>query len=396
MGLIVLVVSLYILWQIRQLVLLFLTAVILAVALGFLVKKLQRFVPKRSQAVFLSLVLVFSIIIGVFWLIVPSFTDQFQQLATRIIESLQKLDTWFRQLEARLDPRFVQLIPAPNELAKQLQPLANRIFNQGWGFFFNTLGNLLNVLLVFILTLMILANPQPYRQGFIRLFPSFYRRRADEILDGCEDALQGWLVGVLFNMFVIGTLSFVGLLALRVPLALSQAILAAFFTLIPNIGPALSVVVPMAIGFLDAPWKPLAVLLLYFFIQQLETNVLTPLVMARQVSLLPAMTLLAQIFFASIFGFLGLFLALPLTVIAQVLISEILIVDVLDRCKGKEKSGQSLEGTIAEEKLLPATTEISDRIREVIRPPEPPFTTVETDDTPPSLREGYPDSEERA
>jgi hypothetical protein len=53
--------------------------------------------------------------------------------------------------------------------------------------------------------------------------------------------------------------------------------------------------------------------------------------MAQQVSLLPAVTLLSQVFFATFFGFLGLFLALPLTVVGQVWLREVLLEDVLDQ-----------------------------------------------------------------
>jgi predicted PurR-regulated permease PerM len=87
----------------------------------------------------------------------------------------------------------------------------------------------------------------------------------------------------------------------------------------------------MAIALIEAPWKSLAVLILYIAIQQVESNLLTPIVMAQQVSLLPAVTLLAQLFFATFFGFLGLFLALPLTVVGQVWLKEVLIKDILDR-----------------------------------------------------------------
>jgi predicted PurR-regulated permease PerM len=107
--------------------------------------------------------------------------------------------------------------------------------------------------------------------------------------------------------------------------------LAGILTFIPNIGPALSVIPPIAIALLDTPWKALAVLILYILIQQVESNLLTPYVMAQQVSLLPAITLLAQVFFATFFGFLGLFLALPLTVVAQVWLKEVLVKDILDQ-----------------------------------------------------------------
>lgn len=330
--------ALYILWEVRQLVLLLLTAIFLADALSLLVHQLQRWRIQRGPAVLISFALLIAGFVGLFWLIVPSFTEQFEQLAIRLIQSLQRLNEWWLNVESNLDPELVAALPNIDELIAQLPPLIDRALNQGWDFFSNTFNVLLNTLLVLVLTLMILANPQPYRQGFIRLFPSFYRRRVDEILVLCDRDLQGWLIGVAVNMAAIGTLSFMGLLILGIPLAFTQAILAALFTLIPNIGPVMSVIPPVAIAFLDAPWKPLAVLILYVVIQQVESNFLTPYVMAKQVSLLPAVTLLAQVFFASFFGILGLFLALPLTVIGQIWIKEVLLKDVLDRWQKPHQS----------------------------------------------------------
>jgi len=185
---------------------------------------------------------------------------------------------------------------------------------------------------------MMLADPKPYRKGFIRLFPAFYRRRVDEILVACDRDLRGWLTGLLFNMAAIGLLTFIGLLILGIPLAFAQAVLAGIFTLIPNIGPVLSAIPPIAIAFLEDPWKPLAVIILYVVIQQVESNILTPWVMAKQVSLLPAFTLLAQVFVASIFGILGLFIALPLAVIGRVWLEQVLIKDVLEPWRSPKPS----------------------------------------------------------
>ncbi|HEY9845441.1 MAG TPA: AI-2E family transporter, partial [Candidatus Caenarcaniphilales bacterium] len=196
--------------------------------------------------------------------------------------------------------------------------------------FSNFFAIVLNLLLVLILTIMLLGNPSPYRQGFVKLFPAFYRRRIDEILSECDVALGGWLAGILFNMAVITVLSGLGLLFLQVPLALVNALLAGLLTFIPNVGPTLSVIPPVAIALLDAPWKAIAVLILYILIQQIESNILTPTVMQKQVSLLPAVTLVSQVIFAIFFGFLGLILALPLLVVARVWLREILIKDVLD------------------------------------------------------------------
>jgi predicted PurR-regulated permease PerM len=226
-------------------------------------------------------------------------------------------------------------LPNLEQLSRQIQPLFNRLLGGGFTFFSTSVGIILNILLVLVLTIMFLADPAPYQKGFIRLFPSFYRRRVKEILQLCEQALQGWLVGTLFSITFLLILSFIGLLLLDIDLALAQAMLTGLLTFIPNFGPVLSVIPPMAIALLDAPWKSLAVLIFYIILQQVEGALLTPLVMAQQVSLFPAFTLLAQVFFATFFGFLGLFLALPLTVVGQIWIQEVLIKDVLDRWHGK-------------------------------------------------------------
>ncbi len=330
-GLIAFILSMYILWQIRQALLLIFAAVVIANALNILVQRFKRSGMKRGFAVLLSVCLLLALFVGFFWVIVPPFAAQFQELTKLVPKGIDRLSNWFEMVQARISPQLIEHLPSIDQLVQQLQPLANRLLGGGFSFFSNSLNVVVNLLLVLILTLMLLADPAPYRKSFIRLFPSFYRRRVDEILNKCEVALRGWLIGIFFNMFVIASLSFVGLLILRIPLALAQAALAGIFTFIPNIGPALSVVPPMAIALLDAPWKAIAVLILYIVIQQVETNLLTPYVMAQQVSLLPAVTLMAQVFFATFFGFLGLLLALPLTVVGQVWLKEVIIKDILDQ-----------------------------------------------------------------
>jgi predicted PurR-regulated permease PerM len=117
---------------------------------------------------------------------------------------------------------------------------------------------------------------------------------------------------------------------LGVKLVLANALLAGLLNIIPNVGPTMSTVFPMSVAVLDAPWKSIAVLGSYVVIQNLESYVITPSVMHHQVKLLPGLTLTAQFVFTLMFGPLGLLLALPLAVVLQVVIREVLIHDVLD------------------------------------------------------------------
>jgi predicted PurR-regulated permease PerM len=340
-GIFVLVISLYILWQIRNVLMLIFAAVVLATALNTLARQMQKLGMRRSVALVAGIVLVISGVTIALWLVVPAFITQFEELTQLVPQGIDRLNGWLDQLRNSAPRVLEPYLPDINSLIPQLQPVANQLLSSSFTFLSGTLGNLLNIVLVIVLTLMMLADPDSYRNAFVRCFPSFYRRRIQEILDKSEAALRGWMIGILFNMLVIGTFSGLGLLILGVRLPLANGIFAGLLTFIPNIGPALSVIPPVAIALLDAPWKSIAVLILYFAVQQLETNVLTPYVMAQQVSLLPAVTLLSQVFFATFFGFVGLLLALPLTVVGQVWLQEILVKDVLDQWQTTVKLGHS-------------------------------------------------------
>lgn len=104
----------------------------------------------------------------------------------------------------------------------------------------------------------------------------------------------------------------------------------------------------MAIALLDAPWKAWGVLILYILLHEIEGDILTPLVMAKEVSLLPAITLLFQVASTVFFGFLGLLLAIPLLVVIQVWLRECLIKDILDHWQGGTQINSAQDAALAE------------------------------------------------
>lgn len=333
-GFLCLIIALIILWQFRQILLLIFTAVILAIALNSLVRWLQRFRLKRGIAMLLALILVILFGTVFFSLVMPPFLTQFEQLIKLVPrgfnELVERVDNLLVNPPAWLPNLEVQ-VPSISEIAQQVGPLAQNLLGNFFAFFSNSFATVLQFLFVIVLTLMFLANPLAYRQLIVRLFPSFYRRRADLILSGCEVALLQWMAGILINSVFIATLSAIGLLILGIPFVFAHALLAGVFNLIPNIGPAASVVFPISVALLDAPWKAIAVIILYLVVQNLESYWFSPMIMQKQVSLLPAATLTAQIFFARFFGFQGLILALPLTVVSKTWIEEALMKDILDK-----------------------------------------------------------------
>lgn len=335
-GAIAFLIAIYILWQIRFIMLLAFASIALATAINFLVRLLMRSgIKKRGVSVFIAVFLLILIITNFVLLIIPPFIDQVQQSLYLFPLAVDRIEIWLSWLQGRVPEQLVGEIQKLENLTRNLPSLATQLVTNFYDVFSGSLGAILNILLVTVITIMLLSSPRSYIRLFLAFFPNFYRRRAARILQQCEVALVGWTKGILFNMLVITILSGLGLTLLGVRLPLANAFLAGLLTFIPNIGPALSCIPPIALALVDAPWKALAVLILYILIQQAESNILTPLVMKQQVSILPAVTLLAQATFAVFFGFIGLFLALPLAVVAQVWIREVLIKDILSNWNKK-------------------------------------------------------------
>jgi len=345
-GLIFLGIALIILWQFRQILLLIFTAVVLATALNSLVRWItNRFHLQRGKAVLVAMLIVLLGTVLFVGLVMPPFIQQLQQLVQLVPVGFTRFSIWLDRLLKEPPDWILQQnlqLPRLGDLSQQTWALGKELFGNLFTFLNNSLGVLLQLLLVLVLTIMILADPLAYRRLAVRLMPSFYRRRTDEILSRCEVSLLSWLGGVSFNSIFVATLCAIGLLILQVRFVFAHALLAGVFNFVPNIGPTVSSIFPVAVALLDSPGKALAVVILYVVVQNLESYWFSPMVMQKQVSLLPAATLIAQIFFATFFGLLGLILALPLAVVVKIWVEEALVKDFLDYWPGSLPAEQAL------------------------------------------------------
>jgi predicted PurR-regulated permease PerM len=175
-------------------------------------------------------------------------------------------------------------------------------------------------LLIVFLSIYFATDPELYRRGVLALIPVRRRELASQVMDRIAHVLRKWLVTQLIAMAVIGSVSTIALLLLGVKAAFALGLLAGLFEFIPTVGPILSAVPAIAMGFLDSPEKALLVALVYMGIQFLENHILIPLLMKGGMDLPPALTVLAQALLALVFGFLGLMVAVPLLATAMVIV----------------------------------------------------------------------------
>jgi predicted PurR-regulated permease PerM len=168
----------------------------------------------------------------------------------------------------------------------------------------------------FVLVLFIAAyigvDPPLYHGGILDLVPTAERPRAAMTLTRLSVTLRRWLVTQLIAMLVIGAITTLFLLTIRVKAAVPLGILAGVAKFIPIVGSIFAAIPAMAMAFIDSPHKALVVGVGYFVIQFLENHLLVPILMKRGVNLPPALTLGIQALMATLFGFLGLLVAVPL------------------------------------------------------------------------------------
>ncbi len=340
-----------VLWSLREIIIQLFAGIVIAMALCTLVEKLRSKVPVARPIalliILLGILLIFSLIVII---VVPPFSEEFQQL----IVQLPNAATAFSELAEGSFKRVNDLVYGDYQKGMIGQQILLNGFNvfpdsstlaagvgDGIKKIIDLAGNLgsgvLKLLFVLAVSLMVAIQPASYREVAILLIPSFYRRRARGILFDCGKALSNWMVGVLISSLCVALLAGIGLSILGVKLVIANALLAGMLNIIPNVGPVISTIFPMSVALLDEPWKAIAVLGMYIFIQNLESYLITPSIMHHQVKLLPGLTLTAQFIFTIIFGPIGLILALPLAVVLQVLIKEVIVHDLLDPWRSKSQ-----------------------------------------------------------
>ncbi len=361
LGLVALLAALVLLWSLKDVLLIFFSAIIVSVALNLPVRTVQRhWCWRRSWAVAVVLVALILLVVVGSVVLVPPFVKDFRELIEALPQAmntlLELIDANYRavvlnlygsgsELPSSLAELFRARLDAGNVLERSLQGLLGLAGNLGGGF--------LRVVLVVALAVMLTAQPKPYRTLAIRLAPSFYRRRLQVVLSQCDSALGNWIVGLLISSSCVAVMAGVGLALLGVRSVVANALLAGLLNVIPNIGPTISTVFPVSVALMDSPWRAMAVVVLYLIIQNVESYLITPFVMQKQVKLLPGLALVAQFMFAVLLGPLGLLMALPLVVVLQVLVREVLIHDVMDHWLAGGGAGGATTGEEPEDSPQP-------------------------------------------
>lgn len=312
-------------WELRWVLMVLFGAVVLAVALDVPVSWLRRGLRLSRP---LALLLVLMVLALLSWqltdLLLPELLEQLNQLTQLVpvlIARLSELLGGVSVLEG-LEGRLADLITLD-----KLQPIGAQLI----GFAGGAASGTVLLLLMGLLAILLVLDPRSHQRLVLALTPAHSRPLVQNLLTESRQALGGWLAGMTLSASVVFLLTWAGLAALKVPLALLSGLICGLLTFVPTIGPTLASLLPVAVSLLISPTLAVQVIVLRLVLQNGEAFLLTPLLLSRTVNLLPTVALMAQLSLGALLGLPGVLLALPLVVVLQVFSQRVLVEQVMDR-----------------------------------------------------------------
>jgi predicted PurR-regulated permease PerM len=312
---------LYLLYLVRSTVLLVFIAVFLAIALGPPVVYLHRRGVPRALAIFIVYLGIAGGIFGVGLLIVPPVVDQVTSLSDDLpgyVKDLSK-NKQYRKYDEKYD-----ISRKLNEQAKKLPSKLGSAASELSSITVNVFGKVVQLVTVLTMTFFLLLDGQRIAGFFLRLRGSEKEEHYRAIAADIYKSTAGYVAGNLLISIIAGVTTFFALTILGVPFAAPLAVLMAFLDLIPLVGATLGgVAIAIVTLFNDFPTSTIVWLIVFIVYQQVENNVIQPVVYRRTVDVAPLIVIVAILIGSSLLGILGALVAIPVAAAVQIVVRDV-------------------------------------------------------------------------
>jgi len=295
-----------IIFIVRDLILLFFVSYIFFASLSPLVRRLtKRKIPHLLAVGLVVLGLILFLALFLFVGILP--------IVAQLRDFIDSLIAVINQISQTTLGDFINV----SLIEREIRGLASGLFGLIVGFF----QNLLLIFTVIVFTVYLLAERGRYERFISFLVGQPWEKT---IFARIESRLGSWVRAEVLAGVVVGFLYFIALTALGIPFAPSLAVLGAIFEFVPIFGPFLAAAPAVLLALAVSPSRTLMVALAYLIIQEIEGHLIVPLVVGGTIGLDPLLVILSVVFFGRLFGFGGVFLAVPITVVIQIVFEEII------------------------------------------------------------------------
>lgn len=303
----------------------------------YLLRPLVSLLEKKKLNRAVSILLIYIVFAGLFvlfWVLVwPTLQDQIQNFIDNTPYLVQGLQNQFNKLQD--NPALSRFFKGDSDLATRL----SEYLNDAITWVTNSMSNLIGVIssiVVIIATLPIILyymlkdghKLSPILQGLI---PKKYRREGQDMLKDIDSALSSFIVTRVLLNVVLGTMLYIGFLIIGLPYSLLLALISIPLNFIPYVGSLLAAVPVLIVGFIESPTLALWALIIIVIAQQIQDNVLSPIIYGKSLDVHPLTTVVLVLIGGDFFGIIGVLIALPVYMIIKIIFLRIYEIIVAER-----------------------------------------------------------------
>ncbi len=303
----------------RDILLMIFIALIIAAAIDEPVDWLARHHVRRPLgAAIIYLTILLALVAFIYWAL-PPLASQLKVLATVLPEFLDKIGVNLSLLQTKFTSEYSQKLL--EGFSGQLYGATSNIF----GTAINIFGGIFSAGVIIVISFYLVVQDKGIKRFLASVTPAEHRPYVANLAERIQSKLGAWLRGQLFLMLIIAVLIFLGLSFLKVEFALTLALLAGLFEIVPYVGPILAGLTAITLAFLQSPVLALLVLILFLVAHQIESYLLIPQIMKRVVGLNPLVVIISMIIGAKLMGVLGIIVAVPVVATLSVFLGDIFL-----------------------------------------------------------------------
>jgi predicted PurR-regulated permease PerM len=298
--------------------------------LFFLLNPVVNFLQRQKVPRILAIIIIYVAFSGVLVLsignLVPAITKQFTALAQALPVYADKTMNFFEEFSQSTEFRW--MMSEENDIMEtgkqKLIEFANTLPDTITGSITNILGVVTNIAIILVtvpfLLFYMFKDGHKFPEAISKFLPSAYRQEGLSILKETGETLSAYIQGQVTVALAVGTLAFIGYLIIDLPFALVMALIVAFTNIIPYIGPILGGAPAVIVAFFDSPTKALLVVVVILIAQQIEGNILSPLILGKSLDTHPATIIIILLAAGNLAGVLGMVLAVPFYAVIKTIV----------------------------------------------------------------------------
>ncbi len=298
-------ICLYVLYQIRDILVWFIFALIISILFNPLIDFLQRKKIPRSIGTVLVYLGFFGLFTFLIYSFVPLFLAEIKYFSQVFPEYFEKVSPLFRGLKVEAFESIENFLAF---LSKTLEGAVANIFNT----LFTIFGGIASTIFILTIAIFLSLEEKPVERTIYLLFPKKYEAYALSLWRRCQKGVSAWFFSRIIGCLFVGVLSTLVFLLFNTKYPFFFGLLAGGLNFVPVVGPLMTGILLFLVVVLENFWRAIFVLIAFIFIQQIENNILLPLLTKKFLGLSPVLVLMGLAIGGVLWGFLGAVLVVPL------------------------------------------------------------------------------------